>query len=171
MRLECRSNAIERLGVESGIANDAALPDIFAADFELRFYENHKLAGRPEKRDESRKNEGDRDEADVADDETDRLADIGGLQIARVSALVKNHAGVGSEFPIDLAGSGIDAMHAQSAVLEQAIGEASGGSADIEADFLLWIDGELAERGFELEPATADVAKGLLHFESGIQID
>lgn len=171
MGFERRPNAIECLGVKSGIANDAALAYAFAAYLELRLNENHKLAGGFEKREKSRKNERDGDKADVADDEMYGLADIGGLQVACVGALVKNDSSIGAEFPIDLSCAGIDAVDTQSAVLEQAIGEASRGGSDVKANFLARRDGEFTERGLEFKAAAAHKAERLVDFDFGIETD
>jgi hypothetical protein len=52
--------------------------------------------------------------------------------------------------------------------LEKAVGEASGGRADVEADFSGDVDAEMIERAFELQAPTTDKARGCFEVEDGI---
>ena len=79
---------------------------------------------------------------------------------------MEDDAGVGAEFPVDLSGAGIDSVDAEGAVLEETIGEAAGGSADVETDFAGGIDMEVGESGFEFEAAAADVFEGFGDFDA-----
>ena len=45
-----------------------------------------------------------------------------------------DHARIGAQLPVELAGAHIDRMHARRSGLQQAIGEAAGRRADIRAD-------------------------------------
>ncbi len=62
-------------------------------------------------------------------------------------------AGVAADFPVELAVAHVDGVHLRRAVLEQAIGEAPGGCADVEAERARGIDAERRERRLELETA------------------
>jgi hypothetical protein len=59
-------------------------------------------------------------------------------------------------------------MDAPGAVLEEAVGEAAGGGADVEADPVERVDGEGLEGGFEFEATASDVAGFLLDGEWGV---
>ena len=57
------------------------------------------------------------------------------LQLAGVDAFVHHDARIGAQLPVELAGADIHGVHARRARLQQAVGEAAGGGADIQADF------------------------------------
>jgi len=84
-------------------------------------------------------------------------------EVAAIDALAGHHAGVAANFPMQLVVPDIEGMHARRAALEEAIGEAAGRGADIEAHAAGGIDSEGVERRFELEAAAADVFFGLQH--------
>ncbi len=73
--------------------------------------------------------------------------------MAGVGALVDDHAGVGTQLPGELAVADIDRMDPQRAVGEQHVGEAAGGSADVEADPSLRAEAERRQPVRELETA------------------
>ena len=88
------------------------------------------------------------------------------LKRARVDAFVQHHARVGAQFPIELAGADIDGVNARGAGLQQGVGEAAGGGADIEADLAGDVDGEVAQRAGQFEAAAADVRRAREHLEA-----
>lgn len=90
----------------------------------------------------------------VDDDQIDPFGRWLGVQ--RVGALQHGDALVGAELPCELAVGGINGMHSRGAVLEQAIGKASGACAEIGAGGASDVDVELPEGVLELEPAPAD---------------
>ena len=57
-------------------------------------------------------------------------------------------------------------MHARRAALQQAIGEAAGGGAHIQADASRDTDAEVRDRGIQLEPAAADERRLRQHFDA-----
>src|SRR6185312_9366197 len=152
--------------MEFRIAHDATFAHLSAADFELRLDQNYHASGfRPEDARDGRCDERGRDETDVADSNIDGLAKIGELEIAGIEIFEQENARVAAQAPVYLASARIDRMNFGRAVLEQAIGEAAGGGADIGADSAGGIDGEALQRGFPLEAAAADVTKPAAHFD------
>ena len=85
-----------------------------------------------------------------------------------------------TQFPVELVCRDVHGEDAQRAILQQAIGEAAGGAADVEADFAVWRDLKILQRALQFQAAAADVGKrvadyfdarvsgnlcaGLLHF-------
>ena len=62
-------------------------------------------------------------------------------------------------------------MHAGRAGLQQDIGKAAGGGADIEADVAGDVDREMAQRACELESAAAHVGRAREYFDGAIVVD
>ena len=94
------------------------------------------------------------------------FGDIGRLEVAGVEAFAKDDAGMGAEFPIHLVGADVEGVDEAGAALEEAIGEAAGGGADVEADFIVDVDFPVVEGSFDFQATAADEA-GLgeeLHF-------
>src|SRR5581483_10652507 len=107
-------------GVHCRIADDTALADLTLAGLELGFDQYNQLrVRRSEHRRQSREDKRNGDEADVADDEIDRLADLVRVQIARVDAFVHDHARVGAQLPVELPRADIHGVNAAGAVLKQ----------------------------------------------------
>ena len=61
----------------------------------------------------------------------------------------------------DLAVAGVDGNDASGAVLQEAVGEASGGGADVEANFSGDVDLPMRERVLQLQAAAAYVLQVL----------
>ena len=59
---------------------------------------------------------------------------MGGLEVAGVDALHDDDAGIGAEGPGELAFADVDGVDAGGAALEEDVGEAAGGRADVEGD-------------------------------------
>ena len=77
--------------------------------------------------------------------------------VARVGFLQEPNPWILPEFEIHLPITRIYRDHAGGAMLQQAIGEPAGGSADIETDLILDIDLPVFEGALQFESATADV--------------
>src|SRR5579862_6244147 len=119
--------------MQRGIADDAALPDFIAVELELRFDKDQKFgAGRGERRN-GRKNLADGDEGDVHCDEGRLFGQVGALQVARI-AFDHRDARILLKLPIELAGCDVDSENLLCAALEEAIGEAARGAADVKAN-------------------------------------
>ena len=89
----------------------------------------------------------------------ERGQELAGGEEAGVGALEEGDAGVGAELVVDLAVAGVDGEDGGGAVLEQAVGEAAGGGADVGAGEAFDGDAPGGERGFEFEAAAGDVAE------------
>lgn len=142
-------------------AHNAAFAYQLAADLKLWLHEDDPITAGSEQRRESGNEQSDGDEANVADDELHGFADVRLFKVAGIETLVQNDARMGAQFPIDLAGAGIDAVNARGAVLQQAIGEATGGGSHVETNFTGGIDGKLRESGFEFQATAAYVFQWL----------
>src|SRR5579883_910714 len=152
------------------VAHDAALAHLALARLKLRFDQYNHLPAGTEQRHGSGQDQSDGDEADVARDQVDGLADLGEGEFARVDAFMEDDARVGAELPGKLAGADVDGMDARGAGLQEGVGEPAGRGADIEGDLAGAIDGEMAQRGRELEAAAADVRRAREDFDRGIRI-
>jgi hypothetical protein len=142
--------------VQLRIADDAAFADELFFEFELGLDENEKCGVGRSDGGERGKNFCDGDERNVDGDDSWRFGQVFQFQESRIF-LDLAHALVALEFPVELRGVHVDGEDAARAVLEQAIGEATVGRADIEADAAGDIDGKIGESAFEFEPATAGV--------------
>ena len=78
--------------------------------------------------------------------------------MARVRALEHDDARVGAQLRVELAVADVDRVHARGAALQQAVGEAAGRRADVEADAARGIEPERVERARELLAAARHVA-------------
>ncbi len=145
--------------MSGGIADDAAFADVLAAGFELGFDEEDGFAlpgfaCGGEGGEERGEDEGGGDEADVHGEEGDGVpavrvkripigndrkkskgvgvgVKLAGGEEAGIGAFEEGDAGVGAEFVMDLAVAGVDGEHGGGTVLEEAVGEAAGGGADV----------------------------------------
>ena len=73
-----------------------------------------------------------RDEREVGDDDVDRAADVGGLEVAHVVRSSTVTRGVVAQRPRELAATDVDRDDVRRAGLEQAVGEAAGRRAGVE---------------------------------------
>jgi hypothetical protein len=159
------SDAINGEAMRSGIADDSAFADIFAAGLKLRLDEDDgfervlSFAAGADSLHDWRKHKGGRDERYVHGDEFDLRGQFAGSELAGVGALHEGDAGIAAEALGDLAVAGIDGENAGGSVLEHAIDEASGGGADVEAESAGEVDLPVTEGLFELEAPAAYVAK------------
>ena len=96
------------------------------------------------------------------DGQVGREGQVGGLQRARVEALDHGHARVLAQAPVELAVGDVDRGDALGAALQQAVGEAAGRGADVEAVAPGDVDAERLERVLELDAAARDVARALV---------
>jgi len=107
------------------------------------------------------KNEGGRDEGDVHGEEGRGWGVCGEEfalgQEAGIGALAKGDTGIVAELLGDLAVAGVNSQDRSCAVLEHAVGEASGGGADIDTGETGERDGPVFEGALELEATAADV--------------
>ena len=142
--------------VNGRVADDAALR-LRPARLELRLHERKRLPARGGGIESRRQRGPQRDERDVARDELGRVRKLG--QVARVHALEDGHARVVAQPRMKLAVADVERDHVRRAVLEQAVGEAAGGRADVEAAQPVRGHAEGFERVLELLTAAGDVAR------------
>jgi site-specific DNA recombinase len=154
--------------VEGGVADDAALSDIFPLQLELGLDEADDGAALLQHAEGGGEDLGKGDEREVHDDEADLLAEGGDFQAAGVELLLHDDAGVSAELVDELVGADIDGVDLGRAVLEQAVREAAGGGADIEAGPALRRDAEGGEGALHLQAAATDVFRFLLDLQWGI---
>src|SRR5262249_20201640 len=81
---------------------------------------------------------GDGNERDIGYDEVGGLGNVGGLEFAGV-ALDGDHTRILLKLPGELSGVDVHGVDFRGVLLEQAVGEAAGGSADVEANEASWI--------------------------------
>jgi hypothetical protein len=96
---------------------------------------------------------------------------MAGCEVTGVDAFHDHDPGVLAQFPGELGAADIDGIDEFGSVLEEAIGEASGGRAHIHGDGLGDIELESLEGVFEFGSAAADVAWGGGDLELVIGLD
>src|SRR5690606_33144829 len=98
-----------------------------------------------------------RDERDVDDDDVDRAGELRGREIPRVAPLDDDHARIISQPPVELTVTDVERDDPAGAALQQHVGEAAGGGADVER--LSPLDGNAkgVERVRQLHAAAADI--------------
>src|SRR5882724_1982969 len=142
------------------IADDAARSHAFASHFKLRLHQDHDLS-RLSGCYDCGEDECSRDKCNVHCDEicagleTKLLA----REITCVGLLQQLHSRIVAKFGIDLPASGVDGDETRCSVLQQAIREAAGGSANINAGLSADVDTPVFKPLFELQSAAADVAQ------------
>ena len=87
-------------------------------------------------------------------------------QMAGVDSLVHDHARIVAQLPVELSMADIEGVHAGGSVLQQAIGEAAGGCAEVQADLAGRIDFEMLQRGLQLEAAPANESRAREDFDA-----
>ena len=142
--------------MEGGVVDDPAGADVFTAEFELGLDKDEEIGGARGAGEGGRQDFGDGDEGYIGDDERGGFGDIARLKVAGV-AFDSDDAWVLLQLPVELVGVDVHSENASGSVLEEAIGEASVGGAEVEADFSGGIEGEILQCAFEFEAAAGDV--------------
>src|SRR5688572_18909659 len=142
--------------VDGRVADHSAFADLVAIRLELRLDQRNQPASRPGKCERRVEHLGERNEAGVADDQVDRLADDVGGQVAGVGLLVDDDAQVLAQLPGELVGADVDREHLHRPALEQYVGEAAGRGADVERHRARHVPAEMIERMSELDAAARD---------------
>src|SRR5918992_3870925 len=155
-------NLSEHRAVGVGLADDAAL-DVRAAGLELRLDEHDRLPARLGEPEHRRQHLTQRDEGDVAGDKLRPEREL--REVACVHALKHDHARVVAEALVELRPPDVERDHALGAALEEDVGEAARGGADVESQASRWIDVERVERVVELLAAAGDEARWLRELE------
>jgi hypothetical protein len=160
------ADALDCLLAGFGVADDSTLADVEAAGLELGLDEDYGFAlpgafWTAERRNHGWQDERGGDEGYVHCDE-DRGWGVEGEEFAGdeeagVGALAQGDTGVVAKLLSDLAVAGVDSQDRLRAVLQHAVGEASGGGADVDAGEAGEVDGPVFEGALEFEAAAADV--------------
>src|SRR5829696_29720 len=160
-----RGNLIDHALVKLGVADDPTLADLLAPCLELRLDEDQSppVGRRAGERRWQRLSE--RDEGDVAGDESRAERQLRAVQVAHVHALHDRDARVLAELRVELAVTDVERAHARRARLEKTVGEPAGRGSDVEAILLLDLDGEGRERVGELLSSARDEARAGLDLD------
>ena len=150
------TNTVDGSPVERRIADDAASAHSASFQFELRFYEQKKIAPRSGKGNESRENLGEANKGEIGANELRRFGDVGRQQESGVF-FDGEDARVLAQLPGELAGGDVHSIDANRAALQEAISKASGRTADIETDEAGQINAEIIECTGQLRAGTAGV--------------
>jgi aminoglycoside 6'-N-acetyltransferase len=142
------------------IADDAPA-DVLATGFELRLHEHDRLPTRRGELQQPGERLAHADERDVADDELRRERQL--ADAPRICPFEDDDARVLADPRVQLAVANVQRDHACCAALEQNVGEAAGGGADVEAGPPGRIDAEGVEGVGELGPSPRDVGLSLRH--------
>ena len=152
------------------VTHDAPFADPLAPDLELGFDQQHRF--RPhglQQASQRRQHPRQRDERHIGHGQIRpaivRPVEIGRQQVTQIGALTQHHARVGAEAPGGLAVAHIDAVDALGPVLQQAVAEATGGDAAIEADPPLHPDRQGLQCCQQLLAAAGDEARRRLHLQ------
>src|SRR4029079_16676766 len=111
------------------------------------------------------------DERDVDDDEIRAVWELFGRDGARVGALDHRDALVRSQAVVELAIGDVERDHVGGAALQQAVGEAAGGGADVERAATGRVDPQRVERVRELDAAARDVGRRAVDLELDLGVD
>src|SRR5579859_1771292 len=165
-----RDSQARRL-VQFGPAHDAAFAHLSPPHFKLWLDEYNHAALGAQKGDHRPQNQSCRDEADIESGEVDLLADIVESQASGVNPFVYHYARIVAQLPVKLPGAYIDSVDAFRPVLQQAVGEAAGGRADIHADGSIHFNFEALERCRQLHAATAHIRRFACDFDAAGRVD
>lgn len=156
--------------VDGGVADDSGgFVRLGFLRFELGFDECDEVAAGGESRPGGGEGLGERDEGEVHDDE--RVVGAGeGVcgEGAGVDFFEVGHARVGAQFGVELPVADVNAVDVGGAVLEEAVGEAAGGGADVEGVKAGGVDVKVGEGVGEFFSAAADVARGCFDVQRGV---
>ena len=150
------------------VSDDAALAHFAAAHFELRLDERDGGRALGEAGGERREDLRQRDERHVHGRQVEEGGELFGGKLAGVLPFDDDDARVLAQFPRQLIVTDVDSPYARRAVLQQAVCEAAGGRADVQARLTSHVEVERAERRFELQAAATDVARHLA-FQANVE--
>ena len=153
------------------VGDDAAAADVFGLQLELGFDQGEDHSRWSYQLEGVRQDQSQRDEGDVDHAKVDRLGNVGAREVAGVQMFAHDHARIVADFPGELAVADVDRVNLRRAALQEAIGEAAGGRADVERGHAGGIDREMIERAFEFQSAAADIFRRRGDDEFGVGRD
>src|ERR1051326_3305611 len=152
-------HALTRGAMQFRRPHDAAFADLAFPHLELWLVGyNHATLGAQNRRGR-RQNQGYGNEADVKRCQIHEFADVLESQISRVHAFVYHDARIVAQLPIELARAHVHRMHARRPALQQAICEATGGTANVQAHAPGHLDVEFVQRRRQLDAAAAHIRR------------
>ena len=126
------------------VTDHAALAHPGGSHLELGFHQQHRLRRAHQQAPQRRQHPRQRDERHIGHGQIGPWVlgaiKVGGFQVAQVGAFPQHHAGICAQRPGRLAVAHIDAVDQRRPVLEQAVAEATGGDAPIQAGAALHRD-------------------------------
>ena len=135
----CGADFFDGLFVKGGVVDDAAGSDVYLGQFELWFDKNEQVCAGFGNGVGWRQHLCGGNEGNIDDDEIYTLGNVLGAQFSGV-AFDANYARVLVEFPSELVDVDVHGVDTLRAFLQQAIGEASSGRSDIEANLVGGVD-------------------------------
>ncbi len=145
---------VEHAPADGFVADDAAARHIGGTGLELGLEQDHALRAGGKARGDGGQHLAERNEGDIGDKQVER-GELG--EVAGVRAFHGGDARVLAQALVELPAADVDGDNGGGAALQEAVGEAAGGGANVEAAQAVRFDAEGVESGFELTPAAADV--------------
>ena len=163
--LEGIGHALDGGAAHGGVADDAALPHLFARSLELRLHEGEEAAALDQQLADGGQDGKHGGEAHVTDREVKGVGALGRRDVDDVGALEKLDARVLAKRPVELGVADVDGKHAGGTAAQQAVGEAAGGATHVNAGKASRVHAELVKAALELEAAAADIRKRAAHVQ------
>jgi hypothetical protein len=148
--------------------SEAANAVMFPLRLELRLDQREQMHRRRRQRQRHRQHRLQGNEADVDDDDIGPRGQALALEFANIGFFHRHDFGVVAQRGMQLAVTDIDGEDEARAVLQQHLGEAAGGRADVEADMVLDLDRILLQCAGELDAAARDIRVRGLRRQIGI---
>jgi hypothetical protein len=142
------------------VRDDPALADEIAAHFELRLEQDHRLRHRSAQGQWRGQHLGDRDEADIGDQQVDAFRDDRAIQFPRVLALKAHHPRVAPQARMQLVMPHIDGVNPRGTALQQHLRKPAGGGTDIETGLAGNIDAPGIEPGQQFQRRARYIGRG-----------
>ena len=152
------------------VAHDA-LVDPGTAELELRLDHRQDLAAGRQAAGDGGQHLGQRDEGDVDGRQVRPEGQVRRGERAGVDPLDHGHARILAHAQVDLAVGDVERGHARGAALQQAVGEATGRCARVEAFASRHVDAKGLDRVVELDSAARDEARRLLESKIRLRVD
>src|SRR5687767_1333169 len=120
--------------MDGGIADDAGARHRFASGFELRLDESDERSTGKSECEGGRKHQFQRYEADIADDKVRPFRQVGSTELTGVQSFQKKDSSIIAQRGRQLSMTDVEGDHPPCTTLQQHLGKAAGGGADVETD-------------------------------------
>lgn len=168
--LNKRAQPLEDLQMDKAVPDDTALSHPLAASLKLRLDQGDQIPLLMSNRTKRWQDQAKRNERDIDRDQINPLTDILQGEVAGIEAFVHHHTTVVPEPPVELPLAYVHAVDALGTVLKETIGEAAGGTANVQTEPPRGINTKGGEGPFQFLPAAADVGQGRHHLDDGLGI-